>query len=173
MTEYQLAKLVQTAGTIRTRKRLQKMVYLLQVAGCPLHADFVLHLFGPYSHEVARLADVLVAEGVLQEVEQENVTGRQFTYTLTPSGAETLGEFEKREVALRTESGLGIYKELVEKLTQTDLKELELASTMALFKEESPSWEDAMRQTSEFKKVNLDEPVLAQARALAESLAAS
>src|SRR5713226_2600892 len=35
MTRYQLAKLVQWAGTLRTRKRMQKVVYLLQLAGCP------------------------------------------------------------------------------------------------------------------------------------------
>jgi hypothetical protein len=36
MNRYQLAKIVDWAGTLETRKRMQKVVYLLQVAGCPL-----------------------------------------------------------------------------------------------------------------------------------------
>ena len=35
MTRYQLAKIVDWAGTLDTRKRMQKVVYLLQVVGLP------------------------------------------------------------------------------------------------------------------------------------------
>jgi uncharacterized protein YwgA len=82
MTEYQLAKLVQMAGSLKTRKRLQKATYLLQAAGCPLAADFILHLYGPYSHEVAYLADALTARGVLREEETPLPAGREYTYEL-------------------------------------------------------------------------------------------
>jgi uncharacterized protein YwgA len=51
MTRYQLAKLVEWAGTLRTRKRLQKVVFMLQAAGCPFDDGFGLHHFGPYSSD--------------------------------------------------------------------------------------------------------------------------
>ena len=45
MKRYQLAKLIEWSGeSLKTRKRLQKVVYLLQAAGCPLDADYTLHL---------------------------------------------------------------------------------------------------------------------------------
>lgn len=55
MTRYQLAKLVEWAGELRSRKRLQKVVYLLQAAGAPIEAEFTLHHYGPYSFDVAQL----------------------------------------------------------------------------------------------------------------------
>jgi hypothetical protein len=43
MTRYELAKLAAWAETLHSRKRLQKVVFLLHTAGCPLEADFILH----------------------------------------------------------------------------------------------------------------------------------
>ena len=40
MTKYQLAKLIQFVGNLETRKRMQKVVYLLQSAGCPFGRIF-------------------------------------------------------------------------------------------------------------------------------------
>ena len=60
MNRYQLAKLVEWAGCLHTRKRLQKLVYMLQSAGCPLEAEFTLHHYGPYSQEIAGLSDAMV-----------------------------------------------------------------------------------------------------------------
>lgn len=46
MTRYQLAKLISWAGTLHSRKKMQKVVFMLQAAGCPLDAEFYLHLYG-------------------------------------------------------------------------------------------------------------------------------
>ena len=67
MNRYQLAKIVQWAGTLRSRKRMQKMIFLLKAAGCPLDADYDLHHYGPYSQDVARLTDEMVREKLLCE----------------------------------------------------------------------------------------------------------
>ena len=55
MDRYQLATLSSWAGErgIQGRKRLQKVVFLLQAAGCPLSSHFTLHHYGPYSRDVA------------------------------------------------------------------------------------------------------------------------
>ena len=64
MTRYQLAKLVEWAGTLNSRKRLQKVVFMLQAAGCPLQAEFYLNHYGTYSLEdVTRLTDEMVRLG--------------------------------------------------------------------------------------------------------------
>ena len=59
MNRYQLAKIVDWVGTFRSRKRMQKLSFTLQAAGCPLDAEYELHPYGPYSDDVARLTGEL------------------------------------------------------------------------------------------------------------------
>src|SRR5438132_565582 len=94
MTRYQLAKLVQWAGTLQTRKRLQKVVYLLQAAGCPLDDEFGLHHFGPYSSDVADRADDMTNAGLLNEESHGNYAGKQYDYTLTQDAESQLAALE-------------------------------------------------------------------------------
>src|SRR5438876_8802937 len=83
MTRYQLAKLVEWAGILNSRKRLQKVVFLLQASGCPIEAEYFLHHYGPYSQEVARMSDEMVQVGLLEESSQPNPVGVQYAYKLT------------------------------------------------------------------------------------------
>ncbi len=83
MTKYQLARLIAWAGALDTRKRAQKIVYLLQAAGCPLDAEYRLHYYGPYSQDVAQLVDELVAQGMLEESCTQTGGGRRFSYALS------------------------------------------------------------------------------------------
>src|SRR5437879_386912 len=94
MTRYQLAKLVQWAGTLRTRKKLQKVVYLLKQAGCPLDDAFGLHHFGPYSSDVAERADEMTNIGLLHEERIGNLAGQQYNYTLTKDALSHLTALE-------------------------------------------------------------------------------
>jgi uncharacterized protein YwgA len=94
MTRYQLAKLVQWAGTLRTRKRLQKAVFMLQASGCPLDAEFILHHYGPYSQEVARLSDEMVETDLLGEESRPNQVGLQYCYSLTEHAKERIAQLE-------------------------------------------------------------------------------
>ena len=75
MNRYQLAKIVQWAGTLRSRKRMQKMIFLLQAAGCPLDADYDLHHYGPYSQDVARLTDEMVRRSFSVRQRRRTPTG--------------------------------------------------------------------------------------------------
>lgn len=79
MTRYQLAKLVQWAGTLHTRKRLQKVIYMLQSVGCPLEAEFYLHHYGTYSEDVARVADEMVRLQMLKETSAPSLGGSQYS----------------------------------------------------------------------------------------------
>lgn len=69
MNRHQLATLIWWAGEagIQGRKRLQKVVYFLQQAGCPLDCQYTLHHFGPYSRDVADACDEMVAARLVVE----------------------------------------------------------------------------------------------------------
>jgi len=153
MSPYQLAKLVEWAENIDARKRMQKLVFMLQAAGCPLGASFYLHRFGPYSDDVAEMTDKLVAAGILEEKQTSNQVGRQFGYRLTDSGKRQIAEVdskpEQQSILLQMER----FKSLVGKLNATSLRELEVASTIAYFQESSESWEEATKLGCGYKDV--------------------
>ena len=54
-------------GHVELTKGMQKMIFLLQAAGCPLDAEYDLHNYGPYSQDVAQLADELTRASLLAE----------------------------------------------------------------------------------------------------------
>jgi uncharacterized protein YwgA len=170
MTEYQLAKLVEMSGRLKTRKRLQKATYLLQAAGCPLDTDFILHLYGPYSHEVAYMVDMLTAQGVLREEETGNPAGREYTYELQAAGRSALEAYEQSPEGGRAREEMEKHRGVLDKLLKADLRELELAATMVLFKGSRARWRDAVSRTAAFKNVKPTDPILASSRKLAQSV---
>src|SRR5262245_39542474 len=91
---YQLAKLVDWAGILRSRKTLQKVVYMLQGAGWPLGADLFLHCHGPYSEDVARLTDEMVREKLLEETTTGSAPYEQYNYQITADTRRQLIELE-------------------------------------------------------------------------------
>src|SRR4051812_35269578 len=112
MDNYQLAKLVQWAGTLQTRKKMQKVVFLLQAAGCPFEADFFLHHYGPYSTDVARLTDSLVNNKLLNEEPTENIAGKQYGYSLPSDSKESLQRFEETPAGKKRLAEMTQYEDL-------------------------------------------------------------
>ena len=96
MTRYQLGKIVEWAGTLQSRKRMQKLVFLLQAAGCPLDVDYDLHHYGPYSEDLARLTDLMVDERLLEERIEVRPYGEQYSYRLSPESIRQIAEYESR-----------------------------------------------------------------------------
>lgn len=61
-----VAKLIVELGEVEGRKRLQKIVHLLQASGdIRLNYRFILHFFGPFCRELASDLDFLVDAGVV------------------------------------------------------------------------------------------------------------
>jgi uncharacterized protein len=83
MERYQLAKIVEWAGNFRSRKRVQKLIFMLQAAGCPLNADYDLHHYGPYSQDVALLTGQMVSQRLLEERKEAHPYGEQYSYILS------------------------------------------------------------------------------------------
>ena len=170
MTRYQLVKLVALAGTLTSRKRVQKVVYLLQAGGCPLGADFQLHFYGPYSQQVAGLLNELVRQGLLVETCVTHPGGEQYTYALSPAGRESLEAYEKTAAGHLAAGALRPYEGRFRQLVGRDLGELELAATVAFHWERYHDWGRAVARAGVLKKVAADHPKMASALALARSV---
>jgi len=165
MDRRQLAMLTSWAGDegIRGRKRLQKIVYFLQAAGCRLNCDYTLHHFGPYSRDVADACDEMVASRLLEERVEPNVVGTQYSYRLSPEAKRLLA-------ALSPDFDLQAFEDLAKRLFATDLWQLELGSTIAFFQQQLGSWDEAMLKACEFKKVSPEAPSSRSALTLARGI---
>ena len=166
MNRLQLAKLVESAGVLKTRKRLQKVVYLLQAAGCRLDVDFTLHHYGPYSHGLSQLADDMVRVGLLEEDETPNaMVGRSFSYRLSDRARQQLTLLPQ---GAGSPLGLGRFERLAkELLAEPDLPKLEYASTVAYFRKQRDTWDEAREAAANFKGQNAYSPVMRDAEQLA------
>jgi uncharacterized protein YwgA len=167
MNRLQLAQLVEWAGEVKTRKRLQKVVYLLQAAGCPLEIDFTLHHYGPYSHELAALTDQMVSADLLVESSSRNVMlGQSYEYKLSTVAQEQLHAFAGDDPA-----GLADFKDLAERLlNEPSLHKLEYAATIAYFRMQGREWPEAVAAAAKFKNLNLGSQIVKDAEQLARGV---
>ncbi len=158
MNRLQLATLLSWAGDsgLQGRKRLQKVVFFLQQAGCPLDCHYSLHHFGPYSRDVADICDEMVAAGLVNES-----AGGQYEYKLTPQTVALLDRCRDPEMTK--------FKVHGEQLIKEKPWSLELGSTILFyFSQNGGDWDDATRKACDFKKVpvanerNLDALALAK-----------
>lgn len=173
MERYHLAKLVQWSrdGELRSRKRLQKVVYLLQSAGCKtMKADFILHHYGPYSADVAEITDRMVSAGVLVEKKEPNPShGFSYTYGLSAAGEVSLKAYESTEPGKELAQSLCRFEVKAKDLLGEELCELEYAATIVYFYKNGADWKEAVTKTSKFKQVEQGDPAMQRAIQLAES----
>lgn len=166
MTKYQLAKLILMAGGLQSRKRVQKTVHLLQAAGCPLHVSFRLHHYGPYSADLAEQLDRMANSGFLQETS----VGPQYNYEFNDAMRESLEEFEKTSGGQSARQEMEECAPLLTRLCDTGPRVLELASTVVAFRQADQSWDDAVKETSDFKSEPTDSPTMIRAVDLAKEI---
>ncbi len=158
MNRLELATLVEWAGEIKTRKRLQKVVYMLQAAGCSLRAEYTLHHYGPYSFDVAALTDEMVGAELLDEKKIQSGTGRSFSYKLTKHAKSQLSTIQQ------IPDGLFQHKRLaIRLLNDQDLSKLELGATVTYFHKQGESWDDAVIAAARFKKKKPDSTIMIEA----------
>lgn len=148
--------IVSIAGKIEGRKRLQKIIHLLQVGGIQIPAEFRIHHYGPFSEEVASTAETMAIEGELDE--EIEAVGPYNTYQYLYSAPRESKEVEPE------------VKELIEKLSEFTTVELEVASTIAFFENEGESREDAIEQTKFIKPSKTTPRVLRKAEEILAGL---
>lgn len=123
------AKLMQffsQAKEVTGRKKLQKMVYILQSFGVPFEEKFQFHFYGPYSEELSLRIEELCNLGFLNEEKEVKSNYFQYHYSLTSDGTQFLNQF-KVDMPSCTES--------IALLQGKSSRFLELVSTMLYFKE--------------------------------------
>ncbi len=173
MTNYQLAKLIQMAGGLRSRKRIQKTAHLLQCAGCDFGLDYRLHYYGPYSSTLAERLDLLSRNGILVESEQATEVGTQYNYELDSHALAGLEAYEATPDGASAKAEMEPFLGLLGELNQTKPRVLELASTIAAFYEPDHDWDAAQVRAAEFKAESADSPMMREARQLAEKVIGS
>lgn len=162
MDRLQLATLLSWSAdaTIRGRKRLQKVVFFLQQADCPLDCRFTLHHFGPYSRDVADTCDEMVAAGLVSEMGGRSNGDPQYSYVLKPEIGQLLTQ--------SPDESLKPFETLGRELIQEDLWQLELGSTILFFHRQTQDWSDALQKGCDYKKVPADHPKSQAALELAQ-----
>ncbi len=132
-------------GKIVGRTRLQKIAYLLEVAGVGDNFHFDYHHYGPYSEDLTRAASLAHLTGqIVEEEKTTNWGGFYSTYTIKePSKQKT-----------------GIRQRLAKTAVEADAVILELAATAAYFAKNGKSdpWkETAARKPDKAEGGRLDE----------------
>lgn len=147
MDRFQLATLLSWAGEggLQGRKRLQKVVFLLQCAGCPLGCRYTLHHFGPYSRDVADACDELVAAKLVQETGGPQGGSSSYTYALTSATRSLL--------PVGGDPALQGFENLAKELIAADLWQLELGSTILYFQGQTADWQQSLTRACAFKHV--------------------
>ena len=74
-----LVALITQTKEIKGKKALQKLLYLGKALGAPINYHFIMHMFGPFSYEVAAKYSDWEQKGIIKEQKKETGTG--FTYT--------------------------------------------------------------------------------------------
>ncbi len=164
MNRHQLATILSWAGDqgFSGRKRLQKVVFFLQKAGCDLGCQYTLHHFGPYSRDVADACDEMVAAGLITETGGQQGGSIQYSYTINPKIRDLVGRTPCPQ--------LQQFQELGAELIKKEIWPLELGSTILYFYGQTSDWDRALEQACAFKKVPSDCTASGGALALARSV---
>lgn len=83
----------QIAKEVTGRKKLQKMIYILQKCKVPFEEKYQFHFYGPYSEELTLRTEELCNLGFVNEVKEDKSNYYQYNYTITENGQAFLQQF--------------------------------------------------------------------------------
>jgi uncharacterized protein YwgA len=125
----------ESAGTIHSRIKIQKMIYILKSLGYPLNERYEYRHFGPYSEQLASELTASVNTGFLDEKEADSRSGddlppdyQRFDLSLTDRGRKFLEVTVKKNQQLGTQAE-GISR-VAKHLQAYSPTELELIATL-------------------------------------------
>ncbi|WP_099159359.1 YwgA family protein [Virgibacillus ndiopensis] len=121
------AKLMQffaVAEEVTGRKKLQKMIYILQKCHVPFEEKYQFHFYGPYSEELTLRMEELCNLGFVAEMKEDKSNYYQYNYRITGDGLDFLNQFSIDMPDIKTQ---------VELLQRRSSRFLELVSTMLYF----------------------------------------
>lgn len=121
------AKIMQffsVAKEVTGRKKLQKMIYILQKCEIPFEEKYQFHFYGPYSEELTLRVEELCNLGFLQEEKEDKSNYYQYHYHVTTAGEDFLSQFSLEMPDMTGKVAL---------LKEKSSRFLELVSTMLFF----------------------------------------
>lgn len=119
-----LIRFFQIANEVTGRKKLQKMIYILQKCNIPFEERYQFHFYGPYSEELTLRVEELCNLGFLAEEREEKTSYYQYRYQITTAGEEFLKQFS---------ISLPDMTEKIQLLKGKSSRFLELVSTLLYF----------------------------------------
>lgn len=139
---YSLLKIFDSVEYIYGRKKLQKMIHLLEVSGMTLPFKYEYHYYGPYSADLQEEVGFLVQQGFVEETKEQDA----YVYKMTDKGR----HFKRM---LEDESGfnMNVNEELLQILTQESSQYLEIVSTYAFLRDSGHTSEEAKKKALQLK----------------------
>ncbi|WP_430790118.1 YwgA family protein [Virgibacillus flavescens] len=114
----------EVANKVTGRKKLQKMIYILQKCKVPFEEKYQFHFYGPYSEELTLRMEELCNLGFINEVKEDRSNYYQYNYSITENGQQFLEQFTLDMPEINDQ---------VELLNGKSSRFLELVSTMLYF----------------------------------------
>jgi len=119
-----LMKFFSVANEVTGRKKMQKMIYILQKCNLPFEEKYQFHFYGPYSEELTLRVEELCNLGFLDEIREDKSNYFQYRYQLTGAGEEFLDQFSLEMPEFTRE---------VDMLQKRSSRFLELVATILFF----------------------------------------
>ncbi|SRR5699024_5213955 len=88
-----LIKFFHVATKVTGRKKLQKIIYILQQCNIPFEEKYRFHIYGPYSEELTLRVEELCNLHFLDEIKEDKGHYYQYHYQITSAGNDFLNQF--------------------------------------------------------------------------------
>ncbi|WP_400162206.1 YwgA family protein [Brevibacillus sp. TJ4] len=119
-----IIRLIEVAGEVSGRKKLQKMVYIAKHLNMDFDERYEFHMYGPYSEELTLRVDELCNMGLLDEQVESKGAIHMYRYTLNETG---------RDFLRYNEVDLGPGERAISRMNEENSRFLELVSTILYF----------------------------------------
>nr|WP_231618390.1 MULTISPECIES: YwgA family protein [unclassified Fictibacillus] len=147
--------MIQEAGEVVGRKKLQKMVYIAKKLNFPYQEKYQFHFYGPYSEELTLKIEELCNMGYIHEV-KEKVSGySQYRYAVNEEGKKLLSTYGAQIEKLGS---------CVRSMNEQSSRFLELVSTVMYFekleKDEIKEKVQTVKAKQKYTEEEMDEAFL-------------
>ncbi len=139
---YSVLSVFEAVNQVYGRKKIQKMIHLLEASGAALPFKYEYHFYGPYSAELQETINFLVSLEFLTENKDDDA----YVYEITERGKafkQTLESHDQAEVNLNPE--------LLSALSGEKSQFLEMVSTYAFLMDSNYTPEEARLKAHELK----------------------
>ncbi|ASK62038.1 hypothetical protein CFK37_07635 [Virgibacillus phasianinus] len=149
----------EVAKEVTGRKKLQKMIYILQKCKVPFEEKYQFHFYGPYSEELTLRTEELCNLGFINEVKEEKSNYYQYNYTITENGQDFLNQFtlDMPEIVGQVELLKGKSSRFLELVSTMlyfdDLPGAEVVEKVHIVKPKQNFTEDEIKDAWQFIKV--------------------